>query len=186
MSAASLPRRRPAYRSSSSASSSDDDSLIDEAELLDPRSQAAYPPTLQRRIIARAEYVMHSRGKKSSGSDFHLSKRNRNILIVVVLVLIIAGGAFAYWKWGSEIVADVVDFVTFPTMTTPVDLTSAVMSVVSVATSKVVGAFSTATAAVVGAESTATAAVAGAAETAASGVAQITNIAKVTNLFGGL
>ena len=61
----------------------------------------------------------------------HLSKRQKTGCIAVTLVLIIGISAFVYYKWGTEVYADVKDFVIFPTVTTPVDLTSAVMSVVS-------------------------------------------------------
>ncbi|GAA5885868.1 hypothetical protein JCM3774_005808 [Rhodotorula dairenensis] len=140
----------------------------------------------------------HGHGSDDDDGDakdtLHLGKRTKGLITLGVLVVVCAAGGFVAWKWGTEIYAEAKDFMTFPELKTPVDLTGAIVSVWGEATEHVVGAFSTATAAVAGAEKTATSAVAGAAETAA---AAITNVAqdagkkvedvgkKIGGIFGG-
>ncbi|GAA5859307.1 hypothetical protein JCM1840_004555 [Sporobolomyces johnsonii] len=190
MDPSALARRRPLPTTPSSAryapSSSASNSSIHETDEAEDEKVALrddVPPSARRR---RREWVMRSYPKhehpdsdsdsgddgerKRDGKEIHLSKRQKTGCIAVTLLLIIGISAFVYYKWGTEVYADVKDFVIFPTVTTPVDLTSAVMSVVSLVTSKVVGAESTATSKIVGAESTATAAVVGAATTAAAAI----------------
>ncbi|POY72133.1 hypothetical protein BMF94_4865 [Rhodotorula taiwanensis] len=104
----------------------------------------------------------------------HLSKKTKGLITFGLLVFLLAAGGFIAWQWGKQIYAEVKDFVVFPEVKTPVDLTGLAGSIFGEATSHIVGAFNTATAAVVGAEATATAAVAGAAQTAA---AAVTNVA---------
>ncbi|BGP18712.1 hypothetical protein JCM10213_009190 [Rhodosporidiobolus nylandii] len=178
------------------SAASTDDTEEDEKELLDPH---LYPATSSGgRLVGRGEkqWVMRSHQKRryhggdsdsdddgdgrQGGKEVHLSKRTKSILIVVVLALVIGLGALVYHKgWGKTAYNDVHDFVVFPTVTTPVDLTSAIMSVVGDVTKAVVGAEQTATSAVVGAATTAAAAI-------TQGAAQVTNVAKITGIFGGL
>ncbi|GAA5993517.1 hypothetical protein JCM10908_000628 [Rhodotorula pacifica] len=150
--------------------------------------------------MRRRAWVMHSHGKgghhkqhhqreESSGSDasdgssdggndqddnakdtLHLSKRTKGLITLVVLVTLCAAGGFVAWKYGTKIYAEVKDFVVFPPLKTPVDITQVLGSVWGEATEHVVGAFSTATAAVAGAEKTATSAVAQAGQTAVAAV----------------
>ncbi|GAA5897195.1 hypothetical protein JCM5296_002249 [Sporobolomyces johnsonii] len=192
MDPSALARRRPLSTTPSSAryapSSPATNSSIHETDEGEEEKVALrddVPPSARR---GRREWVMRSYQKhehpdsdsdsdsgddddrKRGGKEIHLSKRQKTGCIAVTLLLIIGISAFVYYKWGTEVYADVKDFVIFPTVTTPVDLTSAVMSVVSLVTSKVVGAESTATSKIVGAESTATAAVVGAATTAAAAI----------------
>ncbi|GAA6033153.1 hypothetical protein JCM8097_002971 [Rhodosporidiobolus ruineniae] len=65
--------------------------------------------------------------RKSVGKSktTHLSPRNKKIVIGVVIALIILVGGLLAWKFGS----DVKDFVTFPELKTPEDLTSDIASV---------------------------------------------------------
>ncbi|GAA6026089.1 hypothetical protein JCM8202_002517 [Rhodotorula sphaerocarpa] len=105
------------------------------------------------------------------GDTLHLSTKTRTLITLAFLVILLAAGGFVAWNWGKTIYSDTKDFLIFPTVTTPIDLTGLAGSVFSEATAHVVGAFSTATAAVVGAEQTATAAVAGAEQTATTAVA---------------
>ncbi|TNY20576.1 hypothetical protein DMC30DRAFT_246099 [Rhodotorula diobovata] len=156
----------PSSSSSSSSSSSESDAP---APLLARRpTQGTSRRAGEVRVAAegRTEWVMRSRGKRrgggqdsgsGSGSDDggggggskgkpHLSKKTKTTVTLVLVVLLLAGGGFVAWKWGNELYTDAHDFMIFPPVKTPVDVTEAIMSVVGVATSKVVGAFNTATA----------------------------------------
>ncbi|BGP62306.1 hypothetical protein NBRC10512v2_003636 [Rhodotorula toruloides] len=172
----------------SSSSSSEDEKYGFRQTLLDK------PGTLQEWVKKSGEKGHHRKQDGGDGDDdddgkqFHLSKHTKRIIIFSVLAVVILAGAFIAWKWGKSIWDHAVDFVTFPTVTTPLDLTSAFMSVVGDVTSHVVGAFSTATAAVAGAEHTATSAVAGAAETATHAVAGAaqTAVGAITKGIGGI
>ncbi|GAA6021695.1 hypothetical protein JCM10207_008545 [Rhodosporidiobolus poonsookiae] len=145
---ATAPEEWPDSPSSSSSSSSAESAA--EEGLLTPEVRR-----VQEQSTGRPQWVMRSRRKKKRGGS-HLSPRTRNILIGVFVVVVIVAGGWAYYKWGSSAVEMWTDFVTFP----EVDVTSAVMSVVSEVTSHIVGAESTLT----------------------SAVAQLTNVAKVTDV----
>ncbi|GAA5858895.1 hypothetical protein JCM8547_007146 [Rhodosporidiobolus lusitaniae] len=111
-------------------------------------------------------------GGRKGGKHIHLSKKQRNTVVGVTVLVLIAAGGFVAWKYGKTGVTEVQDFVTFPTMTTPFDLTSFFMSIFSDITSAIMMAESVLTSAVMYGESVATSAIVMAAETAASAVVE--------------
>ncbi|GAA5917265.1 hypothetical protein JCM6882_009266 [Rhodosporidiobolus microsporus] len=177
----STTRRRPIfYTSTSSDSGSDSDALEleEEADLLDPHTHAPPPPhstSIRLRSLEKGrtrrprgegrEWVMRSGGKRRhKGGGKQLTTKQRNWCIGIVIVLIIVLGGLSYWKFGEWWVTaydDTKDFVVFPEVTTPPDWTKLGISVFNGITSTIGGA----------------------AETAISGVEQVTNVAKVTDVF---